>query len=91
MYNNQEINVDWRLCFIYQQQANNKLRSTPLGIKSLSLRVLDITCSCVISSLPNEAELENHISEKETKYHKVCITGYVGLVLSYLQRKKESS
>lgn len=83
--------MNWRLCFTYQQKANQKLRSTPLGIKSLSLRDLDITCLCVISTLPKEAELENHIFEKETKYHKVCATGYVGLVLCCLQRKKKSS
>ena len=72
MWNNQEINVDWKLCFIYQQKAIDKLRSAPQGINSLSLGVLNITCSCVIFTLHDEAEFENHLVEKETKYRKVC-------------------
>ena len=77
-------NIAWRLCFKCQQQGKDKLRSTPHGIKSLSsnlvgywrLGVLDITCSSVILTLHDEAELENYLTEKETKKHKVCANRY---------------
>ena len=35
MWNNQKINIDWKLCFIYQQQGKDKLRSKQHRIKSL--------------------------------------------------------
>ena len=81
MWNNQKINIDWKLCFIYQQQGKDKLCSTPHGIKSLSSNlfgfwrsgVFDITCSSVISTLHDEAELQNYLTEKEAKYHEVCV------------------
>ena len=84
MWNNQKINIDWKLCFICQQQGKDKLRSTPHGIKSLpsnlfglwQLGVLDITCSSVISTVHDEAELENYLTEKEAKYLKVCANRY---------------
>ena len=82
MWNNQKINMDWKLCFICQEQVKNKLRSRTYGIKPLSsnllgfwqLGVLDITCSSVISTLHDEAELENYLAEKEAKYNKPQIT-----------------
>ena len=40
------------------------------------MRVLDITCSNVISTLHDEAELENYLTEKEAKYHKACANRY---------------
>ena len=40
------------------------------------LGVLDITCSSVISTLHDEAELENYLAEKEAKYNKVCANRY---------------
>ena len=72
MWNNQKINIDWKPFFICQQQGKDKLRLTPHGIKSLSsnlfgfwrLGVLDITSSSVISTLHDEAELENYLTEK---------------------------
>ena len=75
MSNKQKINIGWKLCFICQQQGKDELRSTPHRIKSLSsnlfgfwhLGVSDITCSSVISTLHGEAELENYLTEKETK------------------------
>ena len=70
MWNNQKINIDSKLCSICQQQGRDKLQSTPYGIKSLSLNlfefwwlgVLDITCSSVISTPHDEAELENYLT-----------------------------
>ena len=84
MWNNQKINIDWKLCFICHQQGKDKLRSTLQGINSLLsnlswflwLGVLDITCSSVIFTLHDEAELENYLTEKEVKYHKVCANCY---------------
>ena len=84
MWNNQKINIDWKLCFICHQQGKDKLRSTPHRIKSLSanffgfwrLGVLDITCSSVISTLHDKAELENYLAEKEANYHNICAKRY---------------
>ena len=84
MQNNQKINIDWKFCFTCQQQGKEKLSSTPHKIKSLSsnlfrfwwLGVLDNTCSTVTSTLHDEAELENYLTEKEAKYHKVCAYCY---------------
>ena len=38
--------------------------------------VLDITCSSVISTPHDEAELENYLTQKEAKYHKVFANRY---------------
>ena len=84
MWNNQKVNVDCKLCFICRQQGKDKLCSTPCRIKSLlsnlfgfwRLGVLDITSSSVISTLHDEAELENYLVENEGKYQKVCASRY---------------
>ena len=84
MWNNQKVNVDCKLCFICRQQGKDKLCSTPRRIKSLSsnlfgfwrLGVLDITSSSAISTLHDEAELENYLVENEGKYQKVCASRY---------------
>ena len=84
MCNNQKINIDWKLRFICQQQGKDKLRSTPHRIKTLlsnlirswRLGALDIICSSVISALHDEAELKNHLTEKEAKSNKVCANRY---------------
>ena len=38
--------------------------------------VFYITCSSVISTLHDEAELENYLTKKEAKYHKICTNCY---------------
>ena len=83
-WNNLKIYIDWNLCFICQQQGNDKLRSTPQGIKSLATNlfgfwqfgVRDGICSNVLPTVQNNADFESYLTEKEGKYRKVCANRY---------------
>ena len=49
-----------------------------------------MTCSSVISTPHDEAELENYITEKEAKHHKVCTNRYDSQKLQRVIDKKKS-
>ena len=83
--------------FYTSATRKNKHRSVPQGFKSLSsnffgfwrLGVLDITS--LISTLHDEAELENYLNEKEVKYFKVCVNRYDSQKLQYATDNQKST
>ena len=73
--------TNWDLCFICQEEINEKLRSTPQGLETLSEMLLKFSeinaLNFNINRLLNkDADLHSVLKESHAKYHHTCYAKY---------------